>query len=218
MKYKNVNKLKPKIVFISFHWRYNLPNPSNSKYLSDINAFLNSKQLKELAHSGVKVRFLPHAMYMKFLNKFKIPNYIEVPRNRPFQDLLVESDVLVTDFSSNSFEMAYMDKFSVIYVPGRTEVNDKHKKYHVGQLKYPHMIYCKTSSIAIQEIKNVLTMRVNGRLAHSRRIFKNVDTNNTKRLVKWMCDNLEDVKKGLKKSHMNIQDPKIWKYAQYMLD
>jgi len=79
---------------------------------------------------------------MKYRKFFNVPNYIEVPLKTPFQDLLVESDVLVTDFSSNSFEMAYMNKPSIIYVPGSNEVKHNHKHYHIEKLNYPHMVFC----------------------------------------------------------------------------
>ena len=113
----------PRRIFISFHWRKNLDEKQDkfaaSDYLKDINNLLGCNEMKELANkSGTKIWFLPHARIMKFLRFFKIPDYVEVPKDKQFQDILVESDLLVTDFSSNSFEMAYMDKPTVSYVPG----------------------------------------------------------------------------------------------------
>ena len=93
-------------------------------YLDGINQLLNSKELKELADSGTKLMFLPHAMFIKHLRHFKIPEYIEVPRDVPFQDILAQSDVLVTDNSSNVFEMAYMGKPSISWFPEPSRAND----------------------------------------------------------------------------------------------
>lgn len=77
-------------MFISFHWRvggnldYSMEAFLKSSYLKDINALLNSRELKNIVDSGIHVCFLPHARFMKYLKVFKIPKYIEVPKNKPF--------------------------------------------------------------------------------------------------------------------------------------
>ena len=60
---------------------------------------------------------MPHAMYWDLVSCFNLPSYVQIPANKMFQDILIESDVLITDFSSNSFEMAYMDKPTITYIP-----------------------------------------------------------------------------------------------------
>lgn len=108
---------------MSFHWRRSIGRKnrkefSDSRYIAGINEFLNCPGLKKLHDTKrVKVVFLPHLEFTEYVDMFDIPDFVEVPVGKPFQDLIVQSDALVTDFSSNSFEMAYLDKPTVAYVP-----------------------------------------------------------------------------------------------------
>ena len=103
-----------------------------SKYLNDINKLLNDSRLRNLAKRGVKVYFMPHPMFRKYINCFKIPSYVEFPTDMSFQDILVRSDVLITDFSSNGFEMAMMNKPVLVYIPGKNEVLTSNKHYRIN--------------------------------------------------------------------------------------
>lgn len=72
---------KGKQIFISFHWRKGTIDSSaygfrSSQYLDGINKLLNHPQIKSLSDSGVKIVFLPHARFMKYIKYFKIPKYI----------------------------------------------------------------------------------------------------------------------------------------------
>ena len=101
--------------------------------------------------------FMPHAMFMKYLKWFNVPNYIDIPIDKPFQDVLVESNLIITDFSSNSLEMAYMDKPSVIYVPGVGDVKQNMPHYHMENFhKYKNMTYCSSMSSALETAKTFL--------------------------------------------------------------
>lgn len=103
----------------------------------------------------------------------------------------MESDVLVTDFSSNNFEMAYMDKPSIIYVPGLQEVKRNHRNYHIENLNYPQMVYCKNREQVFASLGELFSNQ-NARKNISDRLFKYVDTDNTKRLVDWMLEHREE--------------------------
>lgn len=113
-------------------------------YLNNINALLNCEKMKELHEKGVKIVFFPHARFRKYIKFFKLPSYIEIP-NKPFQDILVESDGLITDFSSNTYEFAFMNKPAFVYIPDENYVRLNMKKYNIDNIKkYQHMTYCKT--------------------------------------------------------------------------
>ena len=191
--------LKPnrqKRVFISFHWRRNHQTTLlGTRYLWDINALLNSKKLKELCDLGVKVSFLPHAMFMKFLPRFRVPKYIDVPKNEPFQDILVNTDVLVTDFSSNSFELALLNRPSVVFVPGIDDVKRNQSQYYrIENLNYPQMSYCSSLDKVVDKVYELLNSGEKFDFAH--RLFKHVDDNSTDRLLEWMVDHRDSVAKS----------------------
>ena len=130
--------------------------------------------------------FLPHARFLKYLNLFNPPDFVKIPVGVPFQDILVESDLLITDFSSNCFEMAYMDKPSVIYVPGIEEVRRTMPQYHMENFgHYENLTYCKSIDDALDAAKSLLDKEFD----FSKRLFMHVDTDNSKRLVEWMIEN-----------------------------
>lgn len=105
----------------------------------------------------MKILFIPHAKFLKYRNSFKIPSYIHIPNNVPFHELLVETDLLVTDFSSNSFEMAYMDKPTVNYIPDLKVVLEGTTQYSIEAMaKYPHMHLCRTQAQAFSQIDALL--------------------------------------------------------------
>ena len=196
--YQKQKKIKQ--IFISFHWRNNEINTNKNKflkssYLSDINKILGSEQLKELyTKYNVKIVFYPHAMFRKYLSLFKIPEYIEIPTNKTFQDILIESDCLITDFSSNSFELAYMDKPTFAFVPGSEQVRLTMRQYVVDKLQsYPHINYCKTLSELIQSVSKFVLS--NKKFSFSKDIFIHVDQNNSRRLIDWMVQKIESENK-----------------------
>lgn len=121
---------------------------------------------------------------------FEVPDYIEVPLKVPFQDVLVDSDVLITDFSSNSFEMAYMDKPTVCWIPGMEDVLEgKFPMYDVSAIKHHrHITYCDTMDAAISNAHELID--ADSPHDFARDMFSFVDSNSTKRLVDWMSESI----------------------------
>jgi len=181
-----------KQVLVSFHWRAGkrLKDESlfvGSEYLKGINGFLNSPELKELADSGVKVVFKPHAMFMKYRRHFKVPGYISEPEpGKSFQDMLVESDLLVTDVSSNMFEMAYIDRPSISWFPDADVVGRTNGDYHPEARKgYGNMFCCSTPGEIVDTARRLLFPE--GHPFHVPfEMFKHHDMDNSRRLVEWL--------------------------------
>lgn len=181
-----------KQMMISFHWRVGWIDQSDenfvkSEYLNGVNAFLNDKKLEELHSNGVKILFIPHARFMKFFDYFKVPGFVECPTEFQFQDILVGSDVLVTDFSSNSFEMAYMDKPTISWIPDPEYVTKNMKsQYHMENIKnHPHIIQCQKKEQVFQELDKVF-LGENYVFNVPLSTFNYRDMDNTRRLLDWM--------------------------------
>lgn len=135
----------------------------------------------------MNVVFIPHARYKKFLNMFEVPKYISVQADEQFQDVFVQSDFLITDFSSTSFEFAYMDKPTFVYVPDIDCVKKRMPHYHLENIKkYPHLIWCDTIKDVVSGIRNFDDIGED--FLVSDKMFKYHDTNNTKRMLEWMFD------------------------------
>lgn len=104
-------------------WRSNLRSCSRaaflqSEYFKTYDAFLNSRELISLLDEyDYELIFYPHYEIQRFLSCFQTGN----PRvktadfeHNDVQELLIRSDILVTDYSSVFFDFAYMRK-PVVY-------------------------------------------------------------------------------------------------------
>ena len=81
--------------------------------------FLHSINLRQLAEKfNYEVIFAPHPNIEPYLDFFDIPNYIQVWKGssaiESIQTLFGQSSILITDYSSVAFDMAYLNK-SIIY-------------------------------------------------------------------------------------------------------
>ena len=87
---------------------------SQSEYVITWNSFLNNKKLLDLLEKeNVSIVFFPHSAMHKYLNLFKSgSSRIIIASFRDFdvQSLLMESSMLITDYSSVFFDFAYMKK------------------------------------------------------------------------------------------------------------
>jgi hypothetical protein len=88
-----------------------------SEYFRAWDKFLNSQELRELSERyGYRVLFFPHALTTPFLQDWELPEHIEKVTcfDRSIQDVFAESDLMITDYSSVAFEMAYIQR-PIIY-------------------------------------------------------------------------------------------------------
>lgn len=101
-----------------------------SEYVSRWQALLNNQKLSELAEkSDTDVVFYPHALMQKYISMFSSPcERIRIADSANFdvQPLLMESALLITDYSSIQFDFAYMNKPLIYYQFDEKEVFDKH--------------------------------------------------------------------------------------------
>ncbi|WP_410689503.1 CDP-glycerol:glycerophosphate glycerophosphotransferase [Campylobacter lari] len=91
-------------------------NFKESEYFQKWNSLLNSNNLKKLCELySYTIVFNPHPNIMPYLKEFNLPSYIKIAnQNESLQVLFCNSSLMITDYSSVAFEMAYLEK-SVIY-------------------------------------------------------------------------------------------------------
>lgn len=87
-----------------------------SEYFQKWNSLLNSDVLQKLCKKySYAIVFNPHPNIIPYLKDFEIPSYVSIANeNKSLQDLFCKSSLMITDYSSVAFEMAYLGK-SVIY-------------------------------------------------------------------------------------------------------
>ncbi|MBL0524405.1 CDP-glycerol glycerophosphotransferase family protein [Aeromonas dhakensis] len=125
------NKSKEKIILIMPTWRKHIvgsssggsakrklnPDFINTDFAQNWQTLLNSNELETICtKNNYKVIFFPHLNIQPYIDKLKIPKYIDVVThsNVRIQELLCRSSLMITDYSSVAFDMAVQGK-PVIY-------------------------------------------------------------------------------------------------------
>lgn len=219
------NHNKPHIL-MTFHWRYGeLKSDSRkffkSDYLKNINKLLNCEEIKKISEK-CEITFMYHAMFSKYSNYFKVPNYINAGSKLQFQDMLVDADAIVTDFSSNAYEMAVIDKPTFYYIPDYDYVINNIKEYDVKSLKENCIgKFCNNQDELISTIDNFASGEFELTRDNKNNIFNligNVDLNNCDRIYNYLVKELENRKMSSTevKEERIIHTGGIWNKAMKM--
>ena len=71
--------------------------------------------------NGYKIVYKPHPNSKKF-SEFFNTEYVEVDEKRRFHDILCESALMITDYSSVHFDFAYLNKPVIYYQYGNPSI------------------------------------------------------------------------------------------------
>jgi glycosyltransferase involved in cell wall biosynthesis/CDP-glycerol glycerophosphotransferase (TagB/SpsB family) len=91
---------------------------SNSVYAQHWKTLLHSDKLALLSKQyGYRVIFFPHANIQNYINLFNIPSYIEIilHSSKSIQHLFRQAALMITDYSSVSFEMGMLRRAVIYY-------------------------------------------------------------------------------------------------------
>ncbi len=84
-----------------------------SQWWQQWSALIHSSELNTVAQRhGLRVRFMPHPGVEQYIEAGDLPEHVELVRHstHDFQTTLVETAILVTDFSSVAFDAAFIDR------------------------------------------------------------------------------------------------------------
>lgn len=90
-----------------------LPDFINSQYAQAWMGIINNDKFREQARiAGYKIVFFPHANIQPYLNQFNVPDDVEILDHAAgsIQELFLKASMMITDYSSVAFEMAYLYK------------------------------------------------------------------------------------------------------------
>lgn len=92
----------------------------NSEYLQRYLSLIKNKKLNQLIENhNVEINFYPHYRAQSYFKLFLMNNEIKVQYielgEKTVQTLLIEHDLLITDYSSVSFDFTYMNKPVIFY-------------------------------------------------------------------------------------------------------
>ncbi|WP_201535637.1 CDP-glycerol glycerophosphotransferase family protein [Psychrobacter immobilis] len=181
---------------------------SITNYATHIQSLLNSIDLKSIIENyNYRVVFAPHLNIEPYLNTFNIPDYIEVWHSsndeNSIQELFQKSKIMITDYSSVHFEMAYLDKAVLYY---QFDKEDFFKGGHVfspGYFSYEENGFgpvVESEELLLKEVAKIIENNGEPLYPYSKRIedtFLFRDANNCKRVYESVIaldepDNLID--------------------------
>lgn len=183
-----------KQIIIMPSWREDLhemtPNYiKESEYFKHINSLINSKELIEICKKyNYKIIFKPHPLVYEFIDLFDTNDYVEIDSTSTYHDLFINSDLLITDYSSVAFDFSYMKK-PMIYYQYAKDYN-----FEEGYFKYESMGFgevIKTEGELIESIENYLENNCEMKDIYKNRVdsfYKYNDKNNCKRIYDYILD------------------------------
>lgn len=143
-RYDDLYKIeKPsKKILIMPTWRYSLRKADKkqfeeSEYYERYTSLLKSGRLSDILEKyNYEALFYPHMELQKFIDSFEGSERVKIVsfRDSTVQDLLINTDVLITDFSSVFFDYAYMEKPMIFYQFDEESFRKQH--YGEGYFSY----------------------------------------------------------------------------------
>lgn len=109
-----------------------------TQYYIAIDNLLNDESFKNLTHlNGVDVVFCPHPNMRPYLKFFSIPNHVKIADDStPIHDLINDSKILITDFSSVAFDFAFQKKPVIYYQFDQEDFFQGEHTYTQGYFSY----------------------------------------------------------------------------------
>lgn len=100
------------------------PDFARSRFAREWTALLQSDRLRELRDRGYEIDFFPHANLTPYIDELQVPSHISVKTHvgGSIQNVFRRTTVLVTDYSSTAFELAYLGRAVVYFQFDRDEV------------------------------------------------------------------------------------------------
>ena len=205
-RFDNLEKNDNKQILIIPTWRKNITGSKgifmSSTYFSNLNSFLNSQKLLDMADKGYDIAFKPHPELLKYIEKdgeatqerfidlFDVPDEIHVALDESYQELLNNSSVLITDYSSVFFDFAYLKKPVIYYHPENDEYH-----YEGSYFDYETMGFGEVFATSDDLFEKLDEYADNGCVMereYQKRVdefFTHTDQNNCKRVYDWILDN-----------------------------
>lgn len=115
---------------------YSARDFTKTQYYESWQALLSSQRVKRILEQyDYRIIFYPHYQMQKFVHLFYSERITIASKNQyEVQRLLIDSDLLVTDYSSVYFDYAYMQKPMIYFQFDKNEFREKH--YQQGWFRY----------------------------------------------------------------------------------
>lgn len=166
-----------KVILVMPTWRNSLVGPSlgqgnaralnpefhDSIYARSWGSLLRSRELHRLVQEhGYKVVFFPHPNVVPYIEGFALPEHVEVRTQggaTSIQQVFAQAAILITDYSSVAFEMAYIDRPVIYFQFDRDTIFAGDHTYQKGYFEYERDGFgpvCSTESEVVRNLANTL--------------------------------------------------------------
>lgn len=181
--------LKKQIVIIPT-WRSNLETREDliaSEYIHRWNSLLNNEKLINHAkEKGYDIVFKPHPKSLDYSDLFDTHN-VKLDNVKGYHQILCDSALMVTDYSSVAFDFAYLNKPVVYYQYGDDYHFDTESAIATDEVDFGEVI--KDEDALVDKIISYLDndCKMEDEYAEKvKRFFKFTDKNNSKRVYDWI--------------------------------
>lgn len=167
-----------------------------SEYLEKWTELLNSRRLEEYAkHYGLEIFFYPHRNMQQYLDRFSIINpLIKIASWKEYdvQELLMTSEMMITDYSSVFFDMVYMKKPVIFFQFDEKDFREHH--YAKGWFDYHTTSFgkcCGTTNEVLDELERLIKDQYKvsqAYLQEHKNVFTFYDKNNSRRLYNCLIN------------------------------
>ena len=187
--------LKKQIVIMPT-WRNNIKTANqlvNSEYYTRFNGLLNNERLIEHAKkTGYDIILKPHPLMYKFINVFNVNDYVKVDNVTKHHDILCDSALMITDYSSVAFDFVYLKKPVIYYQYGGGK--DHHFDISTvikddGSMEFGEIV--DNEERLIDKIIEYMDNDCEMEEIYQKRVddfYKYTDKNNSKRVYDWIYE------------------------------
>jgi glycosyltransferase involved in cell wall biosynthesis/CDP-glycerol glycerophosphotransferase (TagB/SpsB family) len=160
-----------------------------SLYAQQWRAFLTSDRLREVAREhDLTVAFMPHPNTQPYLPDFDLPDHVEVLRyaDHDVRDVIARSVMMVTDYSSIAFNMAYLYRPVVYFQFDTADFYGGEHLERPGYFDYPSHGFGPLADTSDEAVQHVADIAAHGpdeeHLARMKRTFPVRDGRNSQRV------------------------------------
>lgn len=156
----------------------------NTEFYQKWEDFLKSDYLKKLTEQGHTVSLMLHPLLREVETGFEVPKYIEkVPFEQRYVNVLRKADLLVTDYSSIYFDIAYQGKPTLYFQFDGGNTNNKKGYFDFQEMGFGPV--CDDFNKVIFELSGIIKNNYQMTELYKNRVqnfFKYTDTKNSNRL------------------------------------
>lgn len=135
-----------------------------SNYAKHWHSFMNHNRLKQLNDQGYRIVFAPHPSIQEYMDEFTVPDFVKIYSYSEgnIQALFQNTSILITDYSSVAFDVAYLNKAIIYYQFDHDEVFSGAHTYKRGYFDYKQDGFGEVTYTELELLEQLDKLILNG--------------------------------------------------------